>query len=78
MPVRALIFVLLAAMAVSGCGRRGSLEEPAAAGADAAVAPGTGVSPLDPGSSPPDAVPATTAPPQQPAPRRRFFLDFLL
>jgi len=81
MPIRALILILLAALAVSGCGRRGSLEEPASVGAvsdDAAGAAGTGVSPLDPGSRPPGAAPAATATPQQPAPRRRFFLDFLL
>jgi hypothetical protein len=82
MPVRALILILIATVAVSGCGRRGSLEEPRSAGAvsaDGAVPAGAGVSPLDPGSNPPGAAPATTATPQQqPAPRRRFFLDFLL
>jgi predicted small lipoprotein YifL len=73
MPVRTLIIVLLALAAVSGCGRRGSLQAP---GAEPAVpgAPTTNASPLDPGSL------VVEAPPEQPPPpaRRRFFLDFLL
>jgi hypothetical protein len=81
MPVRTLILVLLAVAALSGCGRRGPLEEPSAStGAvseDAAVPAGAGISPLDPGAP----APSAAAPPpaqQQPAPRRRFLLDFLL
>jgi predicted small lipoprotein YifL len=79
MPVRILILVLLAVAAVSGCGRRGSLEEPGVAPA-AATSPapaGTGTSPLDPGApaAPPAVIPE---PDRQPAPKRRFFLDFLL
>ena len=82
MSVRVLILLVLATVAVSGCGRRGPLEEPQAAGAvgEAAQVPaGAGVSPLDPGSTPqpPGASAAPTTEPQQ-APRRRFLLDFLL
>ena len=74
MPVRTLIFVLLAVAVLSGCGRRGGLEEPGAAPAAPSPAPaGTGTSPLDPGA------PAVIQEPSpQPAPKRRFFLDFLL
>ena len=74
MPVRTLIIVLLTVAALAGCGRRGDLEAPGARPAEGAVAaPPTNVSPLDPGST---VVPV--AKDQQPAPRRRFFLDFLL
>jgi len=75
MPVRTLIIVLLALATLSGCGRRGGLEEPGAAvGESTSPAPaGTGTSPLDPGA------PAVIVEPEpQPAPKRRFFLDFLL
>ena len=77
MPLRILILVLLALTAVSGCGRRGPLEAPGAepAAATDAAPVGYGISPLDPGA------PAVAPPPQQqlePAPRRRFLLDFLL
>ena len=74
MPVRTLIIVLLAVAAVSGCGRRGSLQVPGAEPAAVAGAPTTNASPLDPGSL------VVEAPPEQPPPpaRRRFFLDFLL
>jgi predicted small lipoprotein YifL len=76
MPVRTLIIVLLAVAALSGCGRRGALEEPGArpaATAETAVQ-ADDTSPLDPGA------PAIAAPEVQPTPppRRRFFLDFLL
>jgi predicted small lipoprotein YifL len=74
MPVRTLIIVLLAAAALAGCGRRGPLEAPDARPAAGLVtAPPTNVSPLDPGST---VVPVPRE--EQPAPRRRFFLDFLL
>jgi hypothetical protein len=76
MPVRTLIIVLLSVAALAGCGRRGSLEEPGTpATGTIAAPPGSGISPLDPGSPP------VAAPPQsvsQPAPERRFLLDFLL
>jgi predicted small lipoprotein YifL len=75
MPVRSLIIVLLVAAALTGCGRRGGLEErgvaPAAATSPAPA--GTGASPLDPGAP---GVIQEPAPPL--APKRRFFLDFLL
>jgi hypothetical protein len=76
MPIRMLIIVALAAVAVAGCGRRGGLEPPGTVAEEAAQAlPEDGISPLDPGSSvvgePADLQPA-------PPPRRRFFLDFLL
>jgi predicted small lipoprotein YifL len=75
MPVRNLIIVILAVAALTGCGRRGSLEEPGVAPA-AATSPapaGIGASPLDPGAPSVVQEPAT-----QPTPERRFFLDFLL
>ncbi len=80
MPVRTLIIVLLALAALSGCGRRGALEEPGArpaagAGEAASAVPvDDTMSPLDPGA------PVVLAPEGQapPAPRRRFLLDFLL
>jgi predicted small lipoprotein YifL len=78
MPIRTLIIVILAVAAISGCGRRGNLELPAAAvvnEAPATALAADGVSPLDPGSTEPEnQAEAQPAPP----PRRRFFLDFLL
>ena len=74
MPVRTLIIALLAVAVLSGCGRRGGLEEPGAAPTATSPAPaGIGTSPLDPGAP---AVISEPAP--QPTPKRRFFLDFLL
>ena len=77
MLVRNLIIVILAVAALTGCGRRGPLEDPGVAPAvDAMATPapaGTGVSPLDPGAP---AVIQEPAP--EPSPKRRFFLDFLL
>lgn len=87
MPIRTLIVVLLALVAVSGCGRRGSLQLPdtAATAQPASTAPASAVSPLDPGSSPAtdDVIPAAPppVPDEEPAPapqKKRFFLDFLL
>lgn len=80
MPVRTLIVVLLAVAALTGCGRRGGLEEPGAATVGESTTPapaGSGTSPLDPGApaAPPAVIPE---PDRQPAPKRRFFLDFLL
>ena len=77
MPIRSLIIVILAVAALTGCGRRGPLEDPGVAPvADAATTPapaGTGISPLDPGA------PAVIQEPAaEPVPKRRFFLDFLL
>jgi hypothetical protein len=74
MPLRNLIIILLAAAALSGCGRRGGLEDPSAPPAVGTPAPaGAGISPLDPGA------PAIIQEPAaEPAPKRRFFLDFLL
>jgi predicted small lipoprotein YifL len=80
MPVRVLVLFLLTTVAVTGCGRRGPLEEPPSASTilETGTAPaGAGISPLDPGSGLPaeaDASPGA----QQPAAPRRFFLDFLL
>jgi hypothetical protein len=75
MPFRLLIPVLVAVAVLSGCGRRGALEEPGGpAVAPTSPAPaGTGTSPLDPGA--PSVIPE---PEVQSAPKRRFFLDFLL
>jgi hypothetical protein len=51
------------------------LEEPGTpATGTIAAPPGSGISPLDPGS-PPVAAPQSVS---QPAPERRFLLDFLL
>jgi predicted small lipoprotein YifL len=73
MPVRSLIIILLVAAALSGCGRRGPLEDPGVPPATTPAPAGIGISPLDPGA------PAVIQEPAaEPAPRRRFFLDFLL
>ena len=75
MLVRSLLIVVLAVAALTGCGRRGSLEEPGVAptAATSPAPPGSGASPLDPGA------PAVIQEPAvEPAPQRRFFLDFLL
>lgn len=76
MSFRVVVIVLLAVAALSACGRRGSLEEPGTPSTGTVTAPaGGGISPLDPGA------PAVAGPPQsapQAAPKRRFFLDFLL
>ena len=74
MPVRTLIIVLLAVAALSGCGRRGSLEAPGAEPAAVAGGVTTNASPLDPGSLVVEAPPEPAPPPA----KRRFFLDFLL
>ncbi|HEX9904175.1 MAG TPA: hypothetical protein VGA77_04350 [Propylenella sp.] len=90
MPIRILIIAAIAAAIVCGCGRRGSLEEPPGAapvagreaapavvyGGEATLAPGSGTAAdtLDatsPGAQDPELR-------SEPAPRRRFFLDFLL
>jgi predicted small lipoprotein YifL len=79
MPIRTLIIVLLAVAVVSGCGRRGNLEQPGATVADdeaARALPSDGISPLDPGSSALAGEPASEPP--SPRDQRRFFLDFLL
>ena len=73
MPIRAFIIVALVACAVSGCGRRGSLEDPAAP--EAVLAPAEtsvqGFGDFLPEVDNPEAPPPA-------APQRRFFLDFLL
>jgi hypothetical protein len=82
MPIRTLVILVLAAAALGGCGRRGSLEAPGTVATDGtAPAPlSDGISPLDPGAPAPASHAAPTgqlpAPPAQP--KRRFFLDFLL
>ena len=81
MSVRAFVLILLTAVALAGCGRRGPLEEPpsvsAVAGPNATAPAGAGISPLDPGSSSPAEADASVGA-QQSASPRRFFLDFLL
>ena len=73
MPIRAIIIVALIACAASGCGRRGSLEDPATA--ESTVSPAetsaAGFGDFLPEADDPEAPPA-------PPPQRRFFLDFLL
>jgi predicted small lipoprotein YifL len=80
MPIRTLIVIVLAVAALSGCGRRGTLEEPtkvetnAVPTAASAPPPSADYSPLDPGTS---RTPAPASPPK-PAAKKGFFLDFLL
>ena len=76
---RTLVVLLLTAVAVSGCGRRGALENPgepeAAALSDDALRPGA--TPLTADQASPGATePPETAPGA--APERRFFLDPLI
>ena len=78
---RALLFVLIASLALAGCGRRGALEAPDRADAvsnpvEQTTSPVPGeplfTDPVSPGAQEPaEAAPAA-------APRRSFFLDFLL
>ena len=85
-PARPLLLVLIAALALSGCGRRGALEEPGRPEPALTTAPNLvpiapnsaaagELSTLDPGSpgaqEPAEGGPAATA-------ERRFFLDGLL
>ncbi len=78
MPIRTLIIIFLAASALGGCGRHGDLEPPnavaPAAADEAAAAPASGISPLDPGSNAVEQLP----PPAEAPKKKRFFLDFLL
>jgi len=87
MPIRTLIVILLALVAVSGCGRRGNLLPPdtAATAQPDSTAPASAISPLDPASSPATDDVNPASPPPVPdeesaaAPKKkRFFLDFLL
>jgi hypothetical protein len=80
MSIRVAIIVALAAVAVSGCGRRGDLEAPGTTVTESsAPAPLTdGFSPLDPGAPPVAREPEEELPPPDDQPKRRFFLDFLL
>ena len=93
MPIRTLLILAMVTVAISGCGRRGGLEEPAPAVAptatvetvderpivsapDDSITPGSGAAAntLDttsPGAQEPSVV-------TEPAPRRPFYLDFLL
>lgn len=75
MPFRtATLMIVLAALAVSGCGRRGALEDPAgpdAAAAEAAAIPGNADN-ASPGAMAPEA----ERPPR--APQRSFILDPLI
>ena len=73
MPIRAIIVVALIACAASGCGRRGSLEDPGSA--EPVLAPAE-TSAAGFGDFLPEANDPNAPPP--PAPQRRFFLDFLL
>jgi predicted small lipoprotein YifL len=74
-----LALLLIAAIAVAGCGRRGALEEPGEPGAEAVSAPAP-----RPGATPvtaDGASPGATEPPEArpgAAPERRFFLDPLI
>jgi hypothetical protein len=80
MSIRLLIIVALAAVAVSGCGRRGDLEPPGTVASES-TAPAPlidGISPLDPGAPPVAREQEEELPPPDDQPKRRFFLDFLL
>ncbi len=78
MPRRTLVIALIAVLALAGCGRRGSLDAPGATPAATApqteAAPGSGLSPLDPGS---DSDGKATTPPAK-SPQKHFILDFLI
>jgi predicted small lipoprotein YifL len=72
---RTLLIVALIATALTGCGRRGSLESPAGE-LETNVVPGSGsasetLDAASPGSQEPEAE-------RTPQPDRPFFLDFLL
>ena len=74
-----LVLIFLVALAVTGCGRRGALEEPGEPGAAAVSdpAPRPGATPL----TADQASPGATEPPEAAsgtAPERRFFLDPLI
>ena len=93
MPIPTLLILALVAILVSGCGRRGGLEDPAPAIAPAAAAETVDEQPIvaapddsiTPGSGAAANTLDTTSPGAQepsvvtePAPARPFFLDFLL
>ena len=93
MPIRTLLVLAMAAVVVSGCGRRGGLEDPASAVAPTAAAETVDERPIvaapddsiTPGSGAAANTLDTTSPGAQdpsvvtePAPARPFFLDFLL
>jgi hypothetical protein len=73
MPIRTLIIVALAACAVSGCGRRGSLEGPETP--ESTLAPEEPAAPAFGSLLPAAEAPEAPPPPVQ---ERPFFLDFLL
>jgi predicted small lipoprotein YifL len=79
MPVRTALILMLSAALITGCGRRGALEEPGEPGARAVSepAPRPGATPL----TADQASPGATEPPAAAsgaAPERRFFLDPLI
>ena len=72
MSIRAVIVVLVAALACAGCGRRGALEPPGTQDSAPAVGPEAILSPASPGATePPEAARAA-------APEKRFILDPLI
>jgi predicted small lipoprotein YifL len=75
MPIRPLIIIVLAALLLGGCGRKGSLEEPGAA--DAATLPAV-ADDVVPANAEAEANEAGGVESPPPAPARRFPLDFLL
>ncbi len=70
-PITAI--VLIVALAIAGCGRKGPLELPSAKVPDAATSSTDTAAPMTP-------IPKQTAPssPKQEVPKKPFFLDFLL
>ena len=75
MPIRPLIIIVLAALLLGGCGRKGSLQEPGTP--DAATLSATAEDVVPANAEAEANVPGGVESPP-PAPPRRFFLDFLL
>ena len=72
MSIRAILILAVAALAITGCGRRGELEPPGSTAADSVPGPEAILSPASPGATePPEQAPAA-------APDKRFFLDPLI
>ena len=73
MPLRFFVVIALAFLAGAGCGRRGALEDPAAAAADPTLDSPSRLGAISPGAQDPRPVrPGPAAPP------RRFVLDPLI
>jgi len=72
MSIRAILLLVVAALACAGCGRRGELEPPGSTASESIPGPEAILSPASPGATePPEQAPAA-------APEKRFFLDPLI